>query len=145
MLVREAMNCSMPDGGWGGYWGWLLVIRRGTWQTPRAFSGVLTPPCQWLGPMSTTTTVTALTPAMSPLPQLVQGGSSTVLPMTFPFRLLGICFSLTKLIVVDDLCILHRVNDGVCDCCDGSDEYQAVPRVKPSAQKNPSPPCANTC
>jgi len=38
-----------------------------------------------------------------------------------------------------------RVNDGVCDCCDGSDEYQAVPRVKPSAQKNPSPPCANTC
>merc|ERR1712083_60002 len=88
MLVREVMNCSMPDGEWVGYWGWLLVIRRGTWQTPRAFSGVLTPPCQWLGPMSTTTTVTALTPATSPLPQLVQGGSSTVLPMTFPFRLL---------------------------------------------------------
>ena len=42
-------------------------------------------------------------------------------------------------------------NDGVCDCCDGSDEYKQVhllDRPDPTQQKKIQrflPPCPNTC
>ena len=125
------------------------MTRRDMWQTVRGASGVWTTLWQWPGPMSTITTVTVLTLVTSLPLLLAQEGSSIALPTTYPYHLLGV--NATRKVFVyhscDDkgLSIMYRVNDGVCDCCDGSDEYQGVPRIKPTNQDEPSPPCANTC
>ena len=44
-----------------------------------------------------------------------------------------------------------RVNDGVCDCCDGGDEYRGVKRMERPVRARQEaigfylPPCPNTC
>ena len=65
------------------------MTKRNMWPTRRVGSGVLTPPCQWPGQMSMTTSVIAPTLVTSLPPQLVQGGSFIALSTTCPFHLLG--------------------------------------------------------
>ena len=114
-------------------------------RTLRDASGVLTPRSQCRGPMSTTITAIAPTPATNLPPLLVRRGSSTAPSMSCQFPPQGIHEQdFVKIKLINHIKNVHRVNDGVCDCCDGSDEYQGVARIKPTGQDEPGP-CANTC